>query len=486
VAVILLGVVAAFLFDPRATSRIVINHATPPPVVAVSGVGRSRKASAQEDTDGDLEALDEDDAGVPRSVKTRISDAPDHIDRYMEASSSADDELDARGGDDDAGVLSRETGANAHYTPDHLATAVAVVLLGVVVALLVDRRTASRNVDNRAAPPPRKANASEDTVDEPHDVDAAGVPKRETGTTACYAPDHLALGPLEQYHQGDQQDTIALAQVQGPRPAVLLVTTADVEFDAVLHRLKPLNDDHAVPGRLAVSDLLVILGKLAGRRVYVVQTKQSALGTYGVVWRLLAELKGVKLVFPVGIAWGSDPARADKPRERQMIGDVLVADQCINAERVKVQNGRTELRGPITDSPLANTITYSLCREWPTNRRAWRAVSGRPRLPRTHIGTIVSLATLYNDAGAASSWREHAQTKPHKVIGGDIELFQVVRAAEKHGVKWLFAKGISDYGGIKPKTDDGQPLAAANAVDFADWLLRESVMTAFVDNYNTP
>jgi len=319
------------------------------------------------------------------------------------------------------------------------------------------------------------------------DDDDDGVPTEEPGAKAHYAPDHLAMGPLEQYHQDDLQGMIKLAQIPEPRPTILLVTTADVELDAVLHRLEPL-DEHAAPGRFAVRGVLVILGKLGGRRVYVVQTKQSELATFVVVSQLLAdaELKGLKLVFPVGIAWGSDPARADKPRERQMIGDVLVADQCINAERVKVQNGRTELRGPITDSPLANTITYSLCREWPTNRRAWRAVSGRPRLPRTHIGTIVSLATLYNDAGAASSWREHAQTKPHKVIGGDIELFQVVRAAEKHGVKWLFAKGISDYGGIKPKTDDGQPLAAANAVDFADWLLRESVMTAFVDNYNTP
>mmetsp|Transcript_26859 Transcript_26859/g.82445 ORF Transcript_26859/g.82445 Transcript_26859/m.82445 type:complete len:100 (+) Transcript_26859:1052-1351(+) len=99
---------------------------------------------------------------------------------------------------------------------------------------------------------------------------------------------------------------------------------------------------------------------------------------------------------------------------------------------------------------------------------------------------MVSLPELYNDADAAASWRDHAQTAPQKPIGGDMELFQVVRAANEHGVKWLEAKGISDYGGIKPKTDRGQTLAAAAAVDFADWLLRESVMTAFVDNYNTP
>jgi len=63
-----------------------------------------------------------------------------------------------------------------------------------------------------------------------------------------------------------------------------------------------------------------------------------------------------------------------------------------------------------------------------------------------------------------------------------MELFQVVRAASEHNVNWLLAKGVSDYGGIKPKTDGGHPLAAAAAVDFADWLLRDHVMTEYVEN----
>jgi len=33
---------------------------------------------------------------------------------------------------------------------------------------------------------------------------------------------------------------------------------------------------------------------------------------------------------------------------------------------------------------------------------------------------------------------------------------------------WLFAKGIFGDGGIKPKTHDGEALAAAAAVDFVD------------------
>jgi len=59
-----------------------------------------------------------------------------------------------------------------------------------------------------------------------------------------------------------------------------------------------------------------------------------------------------------------------------------------------------------------------------------------------------------------------------------MELFQVVvKAASERSVKGIFAaKDVSDYGGgIKqPKTDGGHPLAAAAAVDIADWLLEST------------
>eukprot|EP00634_Sargassococcus_sp_CCMP2135_P011559 CAMPEP_0198654104 /NCGR_PEP_ID=MMETSP1467-20131203/7483_1 /TAXON_ID=1462469 /ORGANISM="unid. sp., Strain CCMP2135" /LENGTH=64 /DNA_ID=CAMNT_0044390083 /DNA_START=18 /DNA_END=212 /DNA_ORIENTATION=- len=58
-----------------------------------------------------------------------------------------------------------------------------------------------------------------------------------------------------------------------------------------------------------------------------------------------------------------------------------------------------------------------------------------------------------------------------------MELYQVAAAADARPVHWLFAKGISDYGGLAgEKNKDAQPLAAAAAVDFADWVLRQDAM----------
>jgi len=93
---------------------------------------------------------------------------------------------------------------------------------------------------------------------------------------------------------------------------------------------------------------------------------------------------------------------------------------------------------------------------------------------------VLSLPTLIDDKEEATSWIHHKQIKEYKPIGGDMELYQVATAADEKKVRWLFVKGICDYGGLdgvdKEVHRQDQPLAAAAAADFADWLLRQPVM----------
>ena len=94
-----------------------------------------------------------------------------------------------------------------------------------------------------------------------------------------------------------------------------------------------------------------------------------------------------------------------------------------------------------------------------------------------HIGTVISLPNLIDDAEAAEKLLTHPQIAPHKPIGGEMELYQIADAAEATGKHWLLAKAICDFAGLDgPKTKDAQPLAAKAAADCAAWLLRQDVM----------
>ena len=272
--------------------------------------------------------------------------------------------------------------------------------------------------------------------------------------------------------------TVPLDNIPEPRPVVLIVTTADAEFDAVLYRLAPPPGQRG-PAWVAVDTHSVCVGELGDHVVVAVcKTRQGTLDTHAVVSQLLSNDKlkdSVKVVFAVGIAWGCDPAPTGRTDQGQMIGDVLVADMCLDASRLKNFKGHVELRGAITiPCRLAMTIDQCRCRTWPANKEAW---SGRARPPRAQVGTIVSQPVLHSDGAQATAVVTHPQISPHNPIGGEMELYQICSCNKP----WMLAKAVSDFGGLTgPKTNDGHAYAAANAADFADWLLRQPPMLAFL------
>jgi len=119
-------------------------------------------------------------------------------------------------------------------------------------------------------------------------------------------------------------------------PTVLIVTTANVERKAILDVLEE-------PCADAIGRIPVKLGKFGGRVVVVCQTQQGISHTQTVVSNLLGsnELKGnVKLVLPVGVAWGARPeSRRDfglsccaqlcgSKRGGQRVGDISLRTRC--------------------------------------------------------------------------------------------------------------------------------------------------------------
>ena len=267
--------------------------------------------------------------------------------------------------------------------------------------------------------------------------------------------------------------------IDPPFPTLLIVTTADGEWKAVLDRLE-------TPREVKIENIPVTIGKLGGRVAAVCKTEQGITQTYSVVLTLLRsdDLRdSVGLVFAIGFAWGAQPAapKSDdggEGRTGQRIGDVLVAVGCISAGHNKAANGQMEIRGPVQTTELADDVNFEeLCRGWPRSQRH----EGDPIPPRVHVGTMISLPTLINDAETARSLIHNSKIEMYNPIGGDMELYQIAEAAVKTGKRWLLAKAICDFAGLDgPKTKHDQPVAAAAAADFADWLLRQDIMNNYL------
>ncbi|MEM9151676.1 MAG: hypothetical protein AAGB19_14640 [Cyanobacteria bacterium P01_F01_bin.3] len=303
-------------------------------------------------------------------------------------------------------------------------------------------------------------------------VQEVDTPKVDTAT---WATDAIDMGPLAQY-QGDPPRSVAVDALPEPPPKVLIVTTADEEHIAVLHRLAPL-PGHKTLRHMAIARIPLTVGELGGRAVLVCQTKRSNTDTFLVVSTLLGcpELKyAIKLAFAVGNAYGAHPATAYTAEEGQLMGDVLLADKCISFEQ-GVDDCCDVIHG---DGSLMHTLDSMLVRNWPKDEQAWRKVPGRPRPPRVHIGPVVSAPILqdYNVLDLLN----HAQIHPHKPEGVAMEVYQIADAATRHRKLWLAANAVRNFGSIEPKTIAGHTLANTTAADFADWLLREHLMSQYL------
>ncbi|MEM9151677.1 MAG: hypothetical protein AAGB19_14645, partial [Cyanobacteria bacterium P01_F01_bin.3] len=261
-------------------------------------------------------------------------------------------------------------------------------------------------------------------------------------------------------------------------PDLCVVTTVASEFRAVQARLEPAIGDGEKVLQVIAGSVPMLIGQLGGYQAALIQTRVVSPSSVEGVLHVLQSLPSVRLVMVIGIGYGLNPALAETPLEGQMIGDVMVSARCLDLSHCKSVGGSIR---PRADSISMSVALSSFFRK--QMRDSWSRSLGnwgtRPRPPRVHFGTYLSLPVLFESEEDAPHFaKAAAHLKP---IGGDMDLFLIARAIGNldTNVAWLAIKSISDFGGLikKPKVKEAQSLAACTAAHFAWYILK----TAFLD-----
>jgi adenosylhomocysteine nucleosidase len=274
------------------------------------------------------------------------------------------------------------------------------------------------------------------------------------------------------------EGTQVLLHRQAPaRPAalycdVLLFVATETEREAlrqVAGRLElPVSD---VSGRM--SDYLDLGQVHPNYRVFAVETEMGALRTGGSATKgILCPFEtSARHIVAVGMAFGVD-------RERQNLGDVLVASHVIPYDSVIVDTDK--------DGRLP-TVRYHNTKPTPTNP-AFRDLLRRytdqnPSGFQVHFGAMLSGSAqircrAYRDHLVAklnkrltdlhNEHRKKGRALAERVVGGEMEGVGLLAAPLMEGaVQWLIVKGISDFADEDHGGDSksNRRLACENAIE---------------------
>lgn len=231
---------------------------------------------------------------------------------------------------------------------------------------------------------------------------------------------------------------------------VLLVTTTPVEREAVLSRLRPLRGEKAVlEGNIGA--LTMRIGHFGQYFAAHVEYAMGSVGRDASALTLADAIKAVdpKAILILGIAFGLN-------RQKQKLGDVIVAEEVIPYEPAKLgecveSRGRSILAGPVLYERFRNRHS-----DW-TESRGSRKVN-------VICGPILSGEKLVDNL----SERNELIARYPRAVGGEMEAAGAYAAANRKGCEILMVKAISDFAdGKKAKTKDKQPFAASMAVSLA-------------------
>ena len=239
-------------------------------------------------------------------------------------------------------------------------------------------------------------------------------------------------------------------------PRVLLLTATSIERDAVLKQMQPAENCGRIL-RVYHENNTFFVGRLG---VYAIVLCMCEVGSTGRDSALTVTTESIQLWKPsavvmAGIAFGRD-------RERQKLGDVLIADRVIPYEPSRVGVDRTIPRGhelpvsPLLLNRFRNALGWSFL-----------APSGVPC--DLHFGAVLSGEKLVDNPRFKQSLSEGFPD----AIGGEMEGAGLAAAAERSRCHWILAKGICDWGdGTKSKRHQG--FAAAAAVSLVQHVLSQA------------
>jgi len=206
---------------------------------------------------------------------------------------------------------------------------------------------------------------------------------------------------------------------------VLLVTTADVERDAVLRAAAKYTRTKATL-YVGQSRTLHLLGRIGGSRILMVQTEQGTStpgGSLPTLLKVISEIRPSEVIM-VGIAFGVDP-------EKQDLGTVLVSRQIQQYEVQRVGTESEHVRIiPRGDRATASVRLLSLIRA---------ASVGLQRVPV--FGLLLSGEKLVDN----EAYRTLLTQFEPEAVGGEMEGGGLYVAALEEKVDWLVVKAICDW-----------------------------------------
>jgi len=236
---------------------------------------------------------------------------------------------------------------------------------------------------------------------------------------------------------------------------VLLVTAVDVERDAMLSHLQPLDGCSRVI-RTPIKDHVYFLGRLGSNIAALVMTRMGASMRDGSTLSVY-EAIGVcrpRAVIAVGIAWGMST--------KLRLGDVLISTQIVAFDVVRRQADGDVYRAA---RPEAGGLLLNRFR----NVTGWTFDRGDGRKPAVKDGPMLSGESLIDDLDFKTKLNEAFPD----AIGGEMEGTGIYGASAKNRGEWIIAKAICDWAdGSKDKR--AQPLAAGAAASLVAHVVSEA------------
>ena len=178
-------------------------------------------------------------------------------------------------------------------------------------------------------------------------------------------------------------------------------------------------------------------------------------------------------IISVGVACGVEG--------KSKIYDVLVSSKIANYDKARVEDGGFTPRGEVIPASGYLQEIFSLT-DWPhASKKVFNHLSGM-RLPKIHIGTILSGPYLIDDAEFKDKL---LKSFAPEAIGIEMEgssLFAAIRRAETH---CILVKSVYDFGdGNKNKIF--QPTAAMLAADCVRHVLNNPFVPGMLSNQPPP
>jgi nucleoside phosphorylase len=221
---------------------------------------------------------------------------------------------------------------------------------------------------------------------------------------------------------------------------VLLVVATETELRNLVRVFKEYGYSN-VP--VILSNLIYLnFGKVGNVELCVLKTDMGSSGTGGVAlaMRSVKEYINPDFVVSVGIAFGLN-------KDKQQLGDILVARQVKNYEPAKVIEGGEISRG---DKMPANS---TLLQRFSYSSAVWEKCD-------VHFGLVMSGEKLVN----SEEFVMKLKSAEPEAIGGEMEGAGLMAACHVQQIPWVLVKAVCDWG--YDKGDKHQNHASQNAIEF--------------------